>query len=526
MASKGFPKKFRASGLSDSQTQIFPGACRYLKNLIFDRTNRGAITARAAVTSLTTFPGFTSPGVISCAYLTGTMVYGLIASGLNAGYDQPFAYDISTDTFVAITGITSTTVPKTVATSGPWTPPTMDLVGTKLVVTHPGVTGSGIMFYWFDLSTPSTPSWNAGNTTTNLLPSPPTAVCQFFERAYYVIGNVLWASDVIEATSITNASQTLTLGDTNPILGLKGLPIGTSTQGILQALLGFKAGSIWQVTGDFALSNTAVNQLSGSIGSSAPRTLVARPTGVGFMANDGIREVTPMGQVGYMNADIILPFSNASEPSRACAAYANGITRICLDTLDVSTAVRGDFWHDELFDKWNGYHTFPYDQALPYGSEFVLVSNANPGQLFLSQVVPTSSSVYTELGSQIISIFQSADDPGEQLLADKQIIETTLEILNNGLSYFFLILAYDNGTGQVGQAFLVGASTQYDWDGTTWGGGLWQSAQYSGSVVQIPWNAPLVGKRISMALQASASSALHFRDFNYRVQEIPIPEAA
>ena len=69
-------------------------------------------------------------------------VYERSASAAFAGKDEPFCFDITAGTFVAITGTASANLPTTQATSGDWTPPTMDMVANRILVTHPGFTGS------------------------------------------------------------------------------------------------------------------------------------------------------------------------------------------------------------------------------------------------------------------------------------------------------------------------------------------------------------------------------------------------
>jgi hypothetical protein len=137
---KGTPARFVAQGISDSLdgTDAFPGSCALLSNLIPDVTTKGIWVPRPAATRLTNFPGFTTPGFISAGYILGTRFYGLIASGRNAGHDEPFIYDIVAGNFATLTGVTALNTPTSPATTGAWEPPTMALVGTKLVVTHSG----------------------------------------------------------------------------------------------------------------------------------------------------------------------------------------------------------------------------------------------------------------------------------------------------------------------------------------------------------------------------------------------------
>jgi hypothetical protein len=102
--------RFTPKGLADAydSTDTFPGACRKLQNLVFDQSNPELVIARPGVDgSLTSFAGFTTPGFISVQITVGTRIYGMVATGLTAGVDQPFCYDLSTSSFVAISGVTA-----------------------------------------------------------------------------------------------------------------------------------------------------------------------------------------------------------------------------------------------------------------------------------------------------------------------------------------------------------------------------------------------------------------------------------
>ena len=72
----------------------------------------------------------------------------------------------------------------------------------------------------------------------------------------------------------TNASQSLTLGDTTPITAQSGLPIQTTSAGVAGALIVFKGSNIWQITGDPTTNNLALNYISLTKGSIAPRSVV------------------------------------------------------------------------------------------------------------------------------------------------------------------------------------------------------------------------------------------------------------
>lgn len=137
------PVYFAAKGLSDTldSTDDFPGAMASMQNLVFDPTSTEVAQCRpASIERLA--PKYPNPiltfGFISIFKIIGDYAYGMVASQENPGQDQPFAFSLLTNLIVPVTGYTATNTPASPATSGDWTPPTADVIGTKVVFTHPG----------------------------------------------------------------------------------------------------------------------------------------------------------------------------------------------------------------------------------------------------------------------------------------------------------------------------------------------------------------------------------------------------
>lgn len=190
----GKPVTFRARGLSDARdgTNAFPGAMLVLQNMIPDPGTDGIFVPRPAAVGLAggganptlwgsftwgqaTWGGFDSvdgAGTISALKAVGNIYYGMIAatSGTFAGKDVPFAYNLATLSFLSISipgGVTS--LPTTQPTTGDWTPPTVAVIGGRVVFTHPGFAGGGApSFGWLDISgfISSTLTGNTHATTT------------------------------------------------------------------------------------------------------------------------------------------------------------------------------------------------------------------------------------------------------------------------------------------------------------------------------------------------------------------------
>lgn len=163
------PLMLKPKGVSDTidGTNAFPGAMSALQNLIPNPSTDDTFVPRPASVQLTAFAGFNTPGFISCLLVVGNIAYGMIASAKNAGKDEPFAYNLLTNAFETITGVLSTNVPTSPATSGDWTPPIMSVVNSIIVCTHPGFTGAGGQFFgWLDI-TGFTDATKTGTTHSN-----------------------------------------------------------------------------------------------------------------------------------------------------------------------------------------------------------------------------------------------------------------------------------------------------------------------------------------------------------------------
>ena len=162
------PFTFRPQGLYDALDgeQVPPGACFSLQNLVHDISTPGIWLGRPNVARLTNFSSFATPSVVSVALNVGTRIYGMIGSARNFQQDEPFCFDTATNAFVTVANVQAANTPTTQATVGAWTPPTMDAVGGRLLVTHPGFAGGATKFGWFDISGFSSATIT-GNTNSN-----------------------------------------------------------------------------------------------------------------------------------------------------------------------------------------------------------------------------------------------------------------------------------------------------------------------------------------------------------------------
>jgi len=241
---------YQPMGLSDARSMElgFQGCMASLSNLIPDPGQKGQWKCRPAAKQLTAFAGFTNPAAVSVFQVFGDYIYGLTASTLNTGCDEPFVYKISTNTFFAVSNINSQNVPFTLPSTGAWTPPTCDLVGSKIIFTHPLFqTVHGCYIGYIDISDQANPAWWAGDLTGviqfgSTTKTPPITVNQFFGRAYYGTANYLVFSDTTDPINCTAGTQIITIGVAQNITAVAGLPLSSlTTGGVFQALIVFIA---------------------------------------------------------------------------------------------------------------------------------------------------------------------------------------------------------------------------------------------------------------------------------------------
>lgn len=546
--------KFSPSGLSDTLdgSNVFPGAMASLDNLIPDPSTKNLWQCRPAAIKIfdfstqavdfdpadfdpadfsTSFIG-TGTGFISCQIILGTKVYGMIATSLNAGHDQPFAYDLVTGAISGITGITAGNTPVSPPTTGDWSPPTMDLIGVNLVVTHPGYTGAGgVMFGWFDISDQNNIVWHGGNTVTTLLPNPPTAVKQFFNRAYFLVNPptgqpAAYFTDVLTLT-ITDPTHIITFNDNVPLTALGALPLNSQlTGGTIQSLIVFKAAAqMWQITGDAALTNNPlnVNAMNVATGTLAPNTITPTPKGLGFISPEGLRVIgfngTISDPIGDAGGGITVPFIYAISPSRMNAACSGKVFRVSVQNGFATGSPFQEYWFDIPRGCWSGPHSFPSTSIDVYNNTFIMAPKGVPGTLFRSDAVQSSTSTFVENGTQMTFDWNTAMLPNTQQMAENAMIETTINIaLSAGIT--LTVSAGDENGALYNTVTLTGAAQTTVWGGFVWGAALWQGAANALAPRRLNWAIPIVFQRIFLSVSGNCAPGLKMGDMYMRYQQL------
>lgn len=521
------PVRFTPKGLSDSYdaTDVFPGACKSLQNLVFDQANPELLAVRPGVG----FGFSVSTGFISYHVAVGTLIYGMIASNAHPGYDDPFCFDTVANALIPLAGFNTSNLPVSPSTTGTWTPPVMAIVGIYLLIAHPGYSGTSNVFGYIDLTTNV---YSAGNLAVHPMPGVPTNVANYNNRAYFSLGNQAYYSDVLNPLSALNAGQAVTLGDNTPITALAGLPIQTTTAGVVGALVAFKGNSIWQITGDN--TTLAVNFITLTTGCIAPRSVTSTSFGLAFIGISGPLYINSGGAVAPINyglssqvqADIQTPFQLSTSPSRIAANFQGAVYRVCVPSAVSFGLTAGDYWFDLGRQRWNGPHSFAYDCASSVsspatGSYFLLSSYQYPGLLFSSVVHPQSNvaQVYNDLGNPITVSVTSATLPKDGHMQQKQVVEATVELCSFGLPVTYNITGLDPRGNQVGVAGLSTSSVGATWGSNTWGSANWVTRDVAPNVYQIPWSAPVVFQKMAITVSAVSVNGLSIGTMYFRYQD-------
>lgn len=658
------PYRLRPRSLADTLdgTNAPPGACSSLANLVPDPGTPACYQCRPAAQIVSDFPDIAGAGVVSAALEVGTRIYGMVASSLNTGKDQPFCYDTLTGNFLAVTGITDDNTPTTPAASGAWVPPTMVAVGTTIIVTHPGfpggagpffgrfdisgliisttgnvasgsplvtgnpsvngllpgtpITGTGIpantTVVNFELVTPQTsvnltntsasgtitgptagfavgqpivgvgipvgatiatlgpstaftmsaaavsdqtgstmsasgavitmsanatgdhdseaitltsgtldnPAWAAGNTTGEQLPTVPTSVAQFNNRAYFATGQFETFCDVLSLNVTSLGAQTLTIGDSAPIIGQCPLAIVTTTGIVVLGLIVFKSNYITQISGDPTTQNLAENAISteGS-GTDAARSICPSPAGVLYRDSDGIRLVTQYGTISDPLPDVREPFINPVEPSRISSAFNKSVYRICLQNATANGTPFQEYWYDFKYKCWTGPHTFRQDLTVPIGGTFFCFDSSNPGKIYQSDPVQNSTSNFLENGS-ILTWNYGANLPDPENLMMNSLVVSSINIAFKSGAPPVQCVAQDEDGSILNVTSIAPPGQASIWGQFTWGVNIWFGSQFGLKPNIIPWTVPVCFSKLSVSFASQSSLGFQISNFQCLYQSL------
>lgn len=376
--------------------------------------------------------------------------------------------------------------------------------------------------------TPGAPIYGAGNTNTTNLVARPVSVGQFNGRAYYAVANGLQWSDSLKPWQITNSTQALTLGDDVLVTALGGVPLSTQvTGGVVQALIAFKGvAPYWQITGDAAASNLAVNQVQGSIGTLAPLSLTPTPNGLAYMSPDGIRVIDPISGradqvLGANGEGVAVPFMKAVVPSRVCAAFARNLLRVSVQNGAIDSQAQQEFWLHFARNIWSGPHSLPASLIQPCvtgDADFILAASGVSAKLFESNTVPSAASTYTENGAALMWNLTTSLLPENSTGETNHLVESTIG-LQLPATQTMTIQAADEGNNVLDTITISGDGVGGAiWGAFTWGVGVWGGSVARFRQWTMPWTVALDFKQASIAIYGPSVSGFVLGNIIAKVQ--------
>lgn len=519
-----------------------PHSMNLLTNLVPANDTASQWVARPAALQLTgSFPS--DMGFVSAHLIVGTRFFGMYASQtLFPGRDVPFCYDLLGAAMVSISGVTSGNTPASAPSSGTWTPPHMEMIGTKIIVSHVGFSGAGQNFVGqIETANPTALAWTCFNTLTNALPSVPVWVSQFFQRAYYFcnIPNqqpALIGSDVLLPGTRSYSGYVLTFGDNIPLLCGGTVGLDTQQSGQVQTLVVFKQGAeqMWQVQGDFAWTTQTsttpvqvppvyINNFSKGTGTNSPNSVCPTPKGLAFVAPDGVRILDFDGHVsdpiGYNGQGICQPLIAAAFPSRIAAACNGVVYRVTTQ----NSAVPGTPWQDWCLDLvrqiWHGPHSFAYSLLDCFNNVFVSTSPTLPG-LWQNDLNPSVNSTYVENGNPYNCIYQSALMPDRETLNELACAKAVFyQGFGAGTTAYNIAMLDQNGS-VIDSVDLQYVATQTLWDQFTWGVGVWLGSNQNLRGTEIPWHYPLCFDRMTVRITVQAAAGLRLGNVIMDIEQL------
>ncbi len=534
------------------------GTMASLANLIPDPTTRNLWQCRPAAVKVTDLAehGFPSASFISCWINVGTRVYGMVS--VAGGHDVPFCYDVQTQMFIPITGAVAANSPISPQTFGNWNPPHMELIGSKIIVAHPGFTGTaGAFFGVIDVLNAFALTWTATNTSPTALVFPPQWVSNFNGRCWFLVNPpnqqpAAYFSDVLLPTQITNANQILTFDDNTPLTCSAGLALSNQLGGIIQALMIFKGVSnIYQIIGDAAFGTLSKNTLNVATGTFAPNTVCSTEKGLLFMAPDGVRLIDFTAKVGDpigKDGDgITVPFISILVPSRAAAAYNFGVYRVQVQNgaASATTAVvagnafsngfsngfsggipsvkpveqQQEWWYDDVRNLWSGPHSTKMSLGIPYQNSFLITIQNAGAIIFQSDPFQSFTSTFVENGNPLTYAWQTSYLPDTDQMAEVCMIESTLHMaLVAGQTTSVLALNQDGVP--LDQVSIAASGTPTNWNQFNWNNANWNGSTLGNALYprRMDWTAPLVFRRLSLLATGNSAHGLKIGRLHLKYQ--------
>lgn len=383
--------------------------------------------------------------------------------------------------------------------------------------------------------TTTSPQWAAGDTNTNNLPSVPVGGAMMGGRAYFACGvNGIPFTDALNPTQRTNASQALTTNDglATTALGPLGASQTSGGSPIVSALIVFEGVAKMQmITGDSASSTLQMNTLPLATGTLSPLSIFNYKEGLGFVSPEGVRTVDLLGNVspplGDHGSGITVPFINAVNPSRTNAAANADTIRLSVNNGSAAGGTAFQEWDYDVTRKaWHGPHTFPFDQIDVWSNTFVIVPHGVTAAIFQSDIVPNSSSTYTENSTALSWEYETCLLPDSDDMEMTSIVRATLMATLGATNVF--VVAMDESGNALDTVIMSGSDTPTTWDNFSWDKAVWDGAPATFKERLIPWHTVILWKQGAIQVNAASVSDQRIGGVSLRYQRLgyDIPSAA
>lgn len=277
---------FKPRTVSDTLdgTNTPPGAMEALVNLVPSPFMKNAFTPRPAAVVAATFTSFdVNASTITDLFVLGNIAYGLVSStSLGSNLDRPFAYDLVNNVFQTITGVTAASLPAAQGTTGDWTPPTVAMIDSRIVFTHPGFAGASTGRYigWLDLSGFVSTSLSVNTSNGSAILSSVTGdgtsapIIDGVRPGYTVVGTGIPANATV--VSVVNGTfNENTTASTNATVSITGIP---STAGMASGMY---------ISGGSIPAGAVINSVTSSSTLSISASATATATGVNINVSGG-----------------------------------------------------------------------------------------------------------------------------------------------------------------------------------------------------------------------------------------------
>lgn len=402
--------------------------------------------------------------------------------------------------------------------------------GTTITISNAATSSNSGVAFTVGGGTKTAPLYGSGNTNGNPLLGVPVSVGQFNGRAWYAVpGEGMQFSDSLVPCNITNASQQIEPENGLDITAFGGLPITQTTGGTLQSLIAFQGDSqMQQITGDIATSNLSVSSLNVGVGTLAPNTICNTLLGLSFVAPDGLRILNFAGNVtepiGVNGDGVCVPFLNAINPSRMCAAFNQNTLRISVKNGNAAGQPTQEYWYDFGLKTWSGPHSFPAALIQPYqGSPdhgFTMVASGINAELWTSQTTPTNDDTYTENGVPLTWAYETVLLPDSQEMSENKMVLSML-MASLGLQETITVQALDEKGSLLGSVSLTGPNlADTIWDDFVWGAALWGGPGSYLYQHPLNWPAPIIAKQFSILATGTSAAATMLGNVNMQIETL------